>query len=187
MMYKTSTCTSSDCAPPPRAQSSACKFISCCRIFCISLDIKSLLTCSTKKKKKRFKWNKLTTGPNTPNRLISCTRIHGTRNQINLTYLHLVGSEGIKYKKMHNKIIQQTYNRLILNIAGTICIFESVKTFLSIDVSRTDASWKKDHNYNNLEKHEKISNIIKGEIWIKGSKIQHLHTHDTTFRKTEKH
>ena len=65
---------------------------------------------------------------------------------------------------MHNKIIQQTYNRLILNIAGTICIFESVKTFLSIDVSRTDASWKKDHNYNNLEKHEEISNIIKGEI-----------------------
>lgn len=38
---------------------------------------------------------------------------------------------------------EKTYNRLILNIASTICIFESVETFLGIDVSRTYTSWKK--------------------------------------------
>lgn len=35
-----------------------------------------------------------------------------------------------------------TYNRLILNIPSTICIFERVQSFFSIDVSRTDACYK---------------------------------------------
>lgn len=39
-----STWNSLDDAPPPRAQSSACKHSSCWRIFNISLDIGSLLT-----------------------------------------------------------------------------------------------------------------------------------------------
>lgn len=34
---------------PPRAQSCACKYCSCWRIFCISLDIKSLFTCRINK------------------------------------------------------------------------------------------------------------------------------------------
>ena len=42
--YRENTCISEVC-PPPRAQSSACKYCSCWRIFCISLDIKSLFTC----------------------------------------------------------------------------------------------------------------------------------------------
>lgn len=40
----------------------------------------------------------------------------------------------------------ETHNWLILNIAGTISILESIKTFLSIDVSRTYTSWKKERH-----------------------------------------
>jgi hypothetical protein len=42
-------------------------------------------------------------------------------------------------------VIEETYNWLILNIACTVCVFESVESLLSIDVSRTDASWKKEN------------------------------------------
>lgn len=57
----------------------------------------------------------------------------------------------------------ETYNRLILNIACTICIFEGIKTFLSIDVSRANASWEKGNHFV-IEKHVKILILIRKTI-----------------------
>jgi len=49
----------------------------------------------------------------------------------------------------------ETYNRLILNIASTVCILESVESFLGIDISRTYASWAKGNHFR-IEKHVKV-------------------------------
>ena len=41
------------------------------------------------------------------------------------------------------KIYADTYNRLIFYIACTVCILQSVKGFLSINISRTYAGWNR--------------------------------------------
>lgn len=49
----------------------------------------------------------------------------------------------------------ETYDRLILNIACTICVLESIKAFLSIDVCRANASWEMGNHFK-IEKHVNI-------------------------------
>jgi len=42
-----------------------------------------------------------------------------------------------------HKAYKETYNRLVLDVACAICILQSVKGFLSINISRTYAGWDK--------------------------------------------
>lgn len=70
-----------------------------------------------------------------------------------------------------------TYNRLILDVACTVCILQSVKGFLSINISRTYAGWKRKKK---LCKKKFIN--ITGSLGCNLTQIgEGTKTHSTTF------
>jgi len=115
------TCTSAHEDPPVRKESSACKYSTCWRIFSISLDTGSLLTCF---------W-----------------RIKQKKEIIRVILFQWI----ISFFDWHIRI---AYNRFISDVSSTVCIFQSVKCLLRVNICRTNASW------NPHSKHREIKRTL---------------------------